>query len=121
MRPRRAALALALLLAAPAARAQEAGERAGGHDEAWWREQHEALVSEALHLEALVGECQETEAPRAYDGVGGYAVRGRDGRVRWVEVKRCDEERASLSAARGDLERFEERARRAGVPPGWLR
>jgi len=113
----RAALAAVLLLAAPSAPADEIG----GHDEAWWREQHEVLVAELEHAEARVEECEETEAPRAYDGVGGYAVRGRDGRIRWVEIKRCDEQRAALTAARGDLERFEERARRADVPPGWLR
>jgi hypothetical protein len=121
MTPWRAALFLALLLAAAPARGEEPAERIGGHDEVWWRERHEELASELEHAGALVEECEETEAPRAYHGVGGYAVRGRDGRVRWVEIKRCDEERAALSAARGALDRFEERARRAGVPPGWLR
>ena len=109
-----------LLLAAPATRGEES-ERIGGHDEAWWRTAHEELVAELAHLEALVAECEESEAPRAYDGVAGYSIRGRDGRIRWVRIKRCDEERAALVATRGDLERFEERARRAGVPPGWLR
>jgi hypothetical protein len=118
---RRAVLAGLLLLAAPAAPAEEAGETIGGHAEAWWRDEHEARVGALEHADALVEECEESEAPRAYHGVGGYAIRGRDGRVRWVEVKRCDEERAAARAARGDLERFEERARRAGVPPGWLR
>lgn len=116
---RRAALVL-LLLAAPAARGEDS-ERIGGHDEGWWRERHEELVAELEHLEALVEECEESEAPSAYDGVAGYTTRGRDGRLRWVQIKRCDEERAARTAARGDLERFEERARRAGVPPGWLR
>jgi len=118
MSPWRAILAAIVLMAAPAA---EPGEEIGGHAEAWWREQHEALVAELEHAEARAEECEETEAPRAYDGVGGYAVRGRDGRIRWVEIKRCDEQRAAATAARGDLERFEERARRADVPPGWLR
>jgi hypothetical protein len=113
-------LVLALLLAAAPARAQD-GEAIGGRDEAFWRERHEALVSEIEHLEALVEECEESEAPAAYDGVGGYTVRGREGRSYYVEIKRCDEERAALIAARGELDRFEERARRAGVPPGWLR
>lgn len=115
------AVLLALLLAAPAAAAEEPAEPVGGHDEAWWRDRHEELVAELAHREARVVECEESEAPRAYDGVAGYTVRGRDGRLRWVRIKRCEEERAARSAARGDLERFEERARRAGVPPGWLR
>jgi hypothetical protein len=110
-------LAALLLLAAPAAPAEEIA----GHDEGWWRDEHEARVAELAYAEARVAQCEETEAPRAYDGVGGYTIRGRDGRLRWVSIKRCDEQRAALEAARGDLERFEERARRAGVPPGWLR
>lgn len=111
----------ALLLAAAAAAAETPGERIGGHEEAWWRDRHEELVAELRHREAVVAACEESEAPRAYDGVAGYTVRGRDGRLRWVRIKRCDEERAARSAAQGDLERLEERARRAGVPPGWLR
>lgn len=119
MAPLRAALLL-LLLAVPAAQAEET-RHAGGHDEAWWRERHAELTAELEHLEALVGECEESEAPPAYDGVAGYTIRGRDGRVRFVRIKRCEAERAARTAARGDLERFEEQARRAGVPPGWLR
>lgn len=121
MTPWRATAALLLLLVAPSARAESPDAPVGGHDEAWWRERHEELVSELEHLEARVEECEESEAPPAYDGVAGYTVRGRDGRPRWVEIKRCDEERAALTGTRADLERFEDRARRAGVPPGWLR
>ena len=65
--------------------------------------------------------CEAREAPPAYDGVAAYVTRGRDGRLREVEIKRCDDERADLDAARRELERFEEEARRLGVPPGWLR
>jgi hypothetical protein len=43
------------------------------------------------------------------------------GRPALVPLKRCDEERARLEQARGDLERFEDLARQLGVPPGWLR
>lgn len=121
MTPCRATVALLLLLVSRPTSAESPDAAIGGHDEAWWRERHEELVSEVEHLEALVGECEQSEAPPAYDGVAGYTVRGRDGRPRWVQIKRCDEERAALSATRGDLERFEDRARRAGVPPGWLR
>mgnify|MGYP005851896901 CR=1 FL=1 len=115
------AFLLAVLLAAPAVSAEDPAERIGGHEEAWWRDRHEALVAELAYREARVAECEKSEAPPAYDGVAGYTVRGRNGRLRWVRIQRCDEERAAQTAARGDLERFEERARRAGVPPGWLR
>jgi len=126
----RLAMAIALALVAgaalpplaPAARAEaEAGEGIGGHDEAWWRDRHEALVAEVEQLAERVAACEEREAPRAYDGIDGYVVRSRRGGHRWVAIKRCDDERADLAAARRALERFEERARRAGVPPGWLR
>lgn len=112
---------LLVFLTAPAPVAADDPERIGGRDESAWREQAHALAGEIEWLEARVEECEESEAPPAYDGVGGYWVRGRDGRLRRVEVKRCDEQRAELSAARGALDRFEERARRLGVPPGWLR
>jgi hypothetical protein len=112
----RVCVALALLgcFAAPA--------RAEERDESWWRAAATAHASEIEASEEALAACEEREAPPAYDGVDGYVTRSRgDGRLRWVEVKRCDEERADLDAARTALERFEDEARRLEVPPGWLR
>jgi hypothetical protein len=115
-----ALLGALLVVTAPLPGSAEPDEL-GGHDEAWWREEHARLESQIDYFETLVDECEESEAPSAYDGVDGYVVQGRRGRPRWVQIKRCNEERASLAAALGDLDRLEERARRLGVPPGWLR
>jgi hypothetical protein len=112
----RARIAIALLgcFAAPA--------QAQDRDEAWWRAAATAHASAIEAGEEALAACEEREAPPAYDGVDGYVTRSNgDGRLRWVEVKRCDEERAELDAARNALERFEDEARRGGIPPGWLR
>lgn len=90
-------------------------------DESWWRERAAAQLAAIERLEQAVADCEEREAPPIYDGVEGYVTRGRDGRLRATLIKRCDEERADLDAARRDFDRLEEEARRRGVPPGWLR
>lgn len=117
--PRYTVLLVALL---PALAATAEPDAIGERDEAWWRA---ATASREQALEARVAEaaeCEAREAPPAYGDVDGYVTRRRgDGRLRYVEVKRCDEERAALEAARAELERFEDEARRQGVPPGWLR
>lgn len=109
-----AALLLALALAAPAARAVVED------DEAAWREQALALQRDVESAEQALHLCEEREAPDAYQSVGGYWERGRRG-PRWVEVVHCDDQRVALDDARRALDDFEERARRRGVPPGWLR
>lgn len=93
----------------------------GAEGEAWWRAQHAARAAAVASLEREVAACEEREAPPAYDGIAGYVTRGRDGRLREVEIQRCDQQRADLEAARAELDRFEEQARRLGIPPGWLR
>jgi hypothetical protein len=111
----RFALAVALVLVASSGHAEE-------RDADWWRA---AMASRERAVESsaeAVVRCEEREAPPAYDGVAGYVVpSARDGRPRYVEVKRCDAERDALEAARAELARFEDEARRSDVPPGWLR
>lgn len=114
-----AVTAIALVQGAAPLRADPAPGEA--EDPAWWRAQHAARAEAVANLERDVAACEAREAPPAYDGVAGYVTRGRDGRLRTVEIKRCDEERDVLAAARTELDRFEEEARRLGVPPGWLR
>lgn len=96
--------------------------RAEELDEAWWRAAATANAGDVEAREEALATCEEREAPPAYDGVDGYVTQSNgDGRLRWVELKRCDQERADLDAARSALERFEDDARRSEVPPGWLR
>jgi len=91
-------------------------------DESWWRAAMAAREAELASAEQAAAVCEEREAPPPYDGVDGYVTRGaRDGRPRFVEVRRCDEERAARDAARDAVTRLEDEARRLDVPPGWLR
>jgi hypothetical protein len=104
---------------APAA-ADEPPPTIGGHEEAWWSAAARAHERAVERAEAALADCEEREAPLSYRNVPGQWVRGRDGyRVR--EIVRCDALEDELEEAREDLEDFEERARRLGVPPGWLR
>ena len=110
-----------LLVPAALAVAAERPETIGGRDEAWWRDTEELRTRTVASLEQAVGECEKSEAPAGADVVDGYGVGRLRGRPALVPLKRCDEERARLEQARGDLERFEDLARQLGVPPGWLR
>jgi hypothetical protein len=94
----------------------------GGRDADWWRAAMAAHEAELASSETAVAECEEREAPPAYDGVAGYVTPSGGGRrLRYVEIKRCEDERDAREAAQREIERFEDEARRAGVPPGWLR
>jgi hypothetical protein len=119
MRMLRTASVLLLLCALPA-QAEDAPETIGGRDEVWWRMQARAHEGEIEHLEQELSDCEEREAPPAYQNVPGQVYRGRDG-YRYREVVRCDDLRDELAAAREAQDEFEELARRLGVPPGWLR
>ena len=110
-----------LLWCAVAAHAADEPETIGGHDQAWWSglaHVHESAVEE--HEQALA-DCEEREAPPAYQSVPGQIVRGRRGEMHYRELLSCDDKRDALEAARAELDEFEDLARRLGVPPGWLR
>jgi hypothetical protein len=119
LRARAMACAL-LLLSGTATFAADPPETIGGHDELWWGAEARARERELERSEQALAECEEREAPVAYRSVPGQVFRGRDG-FRYSEVVRCDALRESLEAARAEQDAFEERARRLGVPPGWLR
>jgi hypothetical protein len=121
MSPCPRALAIAALLALAAGSGAGAEGLVGEHGESWWREQALAREDAVAACEDALARCAETEAPEGADVVDGYGIGRHRGRPVLVPLKRCDEERAGLEQARSDLERFEEVARRAGVPPGWLR
>ena len=122
IRMRASPCAVSLLFAlSVAAGAAEPRETIAGHDEAWWRESAVRRAQAVTDLEQEVETCEKTEAPTGADVADGYGVGHVRGRPALVPLKRCDEERARLEQARGDLERFEDLARRLDVPPGWLR
>jgi len=111
---------LLLLLCALPAQAEDEPETIGGRDEVWWSSESRAHEREIERLEQELADCEEREAPPAYQNVPGQVYRGRDG-YRYREVVRCDDLRDGLAAARDALDEFEDLARRLGVPPGWLR
>ena len=113
-------LSLALALAARAAAAAPT-DTIEGRDETWWRDSAQHRAEAVASLEREVEACEKTEAPTGADVVDGYGVGHVRGRPALVPLKRCDDERTRLEQARSDLERFEDLARRLGVPPGWLR
>lgn len=108
-----------LLLALPA-QAVDEPETIGGRDRVWWNMQARAHEGAIEALEQDLSECEEREAPPAYQNVPGQVYRGRDG-YRYREVVRCDDLRDELAAAREAQDEFEDLARRLDVPPGWLR
>jgi len=102
---------------APGAQAEE--QRAG-HPESWWREQYGELESEISVLEAEVARLEEMGADSLPPSARRRASRRRYSNYRkrhyaWNAAVR------NLEKTRDRLERFEERARRSEVPPGWLR
>ena len=91
-----------------------------GHPESWWREQHGELESEIAALAAEVDRLEEMGADSVPPSARRRASRRRYSNYRkrhyaWKAATR------KLQKARDRLERFEERARRSDVPPGWLR
>jgi hypothetical protein len=125
---------------APAAAAPtpESGSRTKGqHDETWWRLQAEKKKQKLSSLQKQLADLTEEEESESliYSSPGrrGHAAGGRDrGRGRpstgallaasddrdYVTVEELE---AAVQTADSDLEHLHERARRAGVPPGWLR
>jgi hypothetical protein len=124
--------------AAPAAGAEQESAP-GGHDESWWR-------SQAMELERNAEAAQEqyeAAAEQAEDEVTvgripGSGVRGPDNSRRRVHRNRAprvaalsdddgyeepsvDALEQRMNQSQRELEDFHDQARRAGVPPGWLR
>jgi hypothetical protein len=120
MRMRLVTLLLCLAAWTAAARAED-GDMIAGRTQAQWRDEMASLEREVERAEQAVEACEAREAPAAYDGIDAVIERDRHGRLRGVELLRCDDERLDLAALRAAIEDFEDGARRSGVPPGWLR
>lgn len=105
--------------AGPAARtargAEPAEERAGGKTEAEWRAEAQKYRDAMARLEGAAERCKgdrfrytEGAGRRAYD-------------EEMAEANACQKVRDEIDMNRRWLERLEERAHAAGVPPGWIR
>lgn len=111
---------LFLVAFAASARAEDEGS-IGGRTQAEWRDEMASLERAEERAEQVLEACEAREAPAAYDGIDAVITRDRRGRLRGVELTRCDDARSDLREVRSALEDFEDGARRTGVPPGWLR
>jgi len=103
----------------------------GGRSESEWRGDLAAREQAVASAERRIA---EIEASSSAPGSGDYSNRARSNkdRARWergrelranqrAKAKRLARAHARRARAEQSLEQFRERARRAGVPPGWLR
>lgn len=99
----------------PGARTEKP-KQVGGRSESEWRAQAVAMEQKISGLEQAIESVED--GPEFYrktyrrNGVRGKRE-NKASRLRGLESK--------LQAAQDSFDRFEERARKAGVPPGWLR
>ena len=98
--------------AAPSAPAEEAY---GGRTESWWR------AEAARHREAIARLEEQTEQCTAGEFRWSAGAGGRAYREESAEADACGRIQNELQMNKRWLETFEEKAHRAGVPPGWLR
>jgi hypothetical protein len=97
-----------------------AEEYRNGRPRSWWREKYGEIESEIAVLEDEVARLEEMGADHLPPSARRSASRHRysNYRKRHYAWKNAI---LRLQKARDRLERFEERARRSDVPPGWLR
>lgn len=81
---------------------------AGGRDEMWWRSSSISHSEAVERAEAAIERCEAAD-DRRRDASG------------LTDLGACDAAKARLEVAEEKLDRFEEQARRAEVPAGWLR
>jgi hypothetical protein len=107
----------------PPAAAAPAAEKIGGDSEAGWRARVSKIRDEIAALEARNDECKRNPPgmPGRFDSVKGYVVNQRQLERAEAKADGCQDASSQLGYKRTELERLEERARVAGVPPGWLR
>ena len=103
--------------------ARSAGERdlVGGHDEAWWRSQATRFRDEIGVLEQEVEACKDVKAPSRYNHRTGRRMKRQHYERGKAAARRCAQNKSTLGVKRLQLDNFAERARRQGVPPGWMR
>lgn len=102
-------------------RASEIVEKIGGHEESWWRNRVQTLRDEMSSLEEQIDACEDLEAPKRYNHRTGKGMRRQHYDNKVNAIDRCASNQSNLEAKRRQLSSLEERARKQGVPPGWLR
>jgi hypothetical protein len=103
-------------LAAPAAASRAPSEDAiEGKSESEWRSEAERLRKRVAFYEPIAERCQGDTLRISARSDGDQIREERE------EAEACERSRAELESATRQLADFEERAHRAGVPPGWIR
>lgn len=104
-----------------AARPLPEEDRVGGHGESWWRASVQRFVDEIAALEAHVEACKDLKPPRRYESRGRMRMKRLHYQACEAAVQRCSARQSTLEAKLRQLAHLRERARRQGLPPGWLR
>ena len=99
----------------PASPAAADAERIAGKDEGAWRTEAEQLRRRVALYEPIVDRCKGDSLR-----ISAHSSREQI-REESEEAAACDRSRSELELAARTLADFEERAHRAGVPPGWIR
>jgi hypothetical protein len=96
-------------------------------DEATWRQRADAARARITDAAAIVAsaeqrlaELRSDIAPDTADPQNPFRMQTRESEVK-VETERLESSRAELAAAKQALTDLEDEARRASIPPGWLR
>jgi hypothetical protein len=109
--------------AAPAAEQKPAQPTAEEKDEAWWRQRitqaREGLRRNEVFLEALQSRVNVLSAD--FVNRDDPAQRARIGEERQKALAEMERVQAEIALGKQKIEDIEEEARKAGVPPGWLR
>ncbi len=94
-------------------------------DEASWRQRAEAArmrstdaATAVSQAEQRLGELRSDVAPE--DPMNPFRQQAREAEIK-AEMERLEAARAEVGAARQAVSDLEEEARKAGIPPGWLR
>jgi hypothetical protein len=101
--------------AAPTSPASPAEDAVGGRTEAEWRADARGLREQIAGLEERAAECKK-DGFRWSPDAGSRAYEEEA-----AEANACQRVQSDLDLQRRQLEQLEERAQRAGVPPGWIR
>lgn len=100
---------------------EQAGEEIAGHDESWWRSRVERYASEIRAIEEQIDTCKDLKAPVRYDHRTGRRTKRQHYDDKMGAIDRCSSNQSTLDVKQRQLTNFKERARKSGVPPGWLR
>jgi hypothetical protein len=108
--------------AAPAAEKQPAAERPA-RNEAWWKDRM-VKAREALRRDEVLAESLQSRInvlSRDFVSRDNPVQRARIGQERADALEELARVRAAIELGKQQIDEIEEEARRAGVPPGWLR